>query len=369
MNRMKQVFIVFLVMVMTLTVLPGKQMSQVEAASAGTVTMSIEKFSLGQGYLIEPVEVSFQQGENVAQVFDRLMKQRGYTYSNDCRLTSGLYLRSIDRADTGKLNIPSCIQNMPGSRNWDGSKVNPPNNKVNTGNVEFPTLGEFAYSNQSGWYYFVNNVAPTVGFSETKVKNGDVIRIQFTVYGLGADLGAGYGVDPMALNIPNRDVITKKMAVMNQNPGCFSNATWKKAYQKAVAVVSDLNSTYTQISSASNSLPSSSRISSWQKEEKNKKKYTPKKTTLKSLKKSGSKKMKLTWKKVSGCTGYQIYMSTKKSSGYKRIKTITKNKTVTYTKTKLKKGKTYYFKVRTYRKAGKKTYYANYSNVKGLKMK
>ena len=99
------------------------------------------------------------------------------------------------------------------------------------------------------------------------------------------------------------------------------------------------------------------------------KKYTPKKATLKSVKKSGTGKMKLTWGKVTSASGYQIYMSNKKSSGYKKIATITKNKTVTYTKTKLKKGKTYYFKIRTYRKAGSKIYYGSYSNIRYLKMK
>ena len=47
----------------------------------------------------------------------------------------------------------------------------------------------------------------------------------------------------------------------------------------------------------------------------------------------------------------------KKNSGYKKVKTITKNKTVTYKAGKLKKKKTYYFKIRTYRKAGGTTYY------------
>ena len=42
----------------------------------------------------------------------------------------------------------------------------------------------------------------------------------------------------------------------------------------------------------------------------------PKATTIKRLKKSGKKAVKITYKKVSGVSGYQIYMSTKKKSGY-----------------------------------------------------
>lgn len=83
---------------------------------------------------------------------------------------------------------------------------------------------------------------------------------------------------------------------------------------------------------------------------------------------SSSTKAKVTWKKVSGATGYVVYYSTKKGSGYKAAKTVS-NKTMSYTKTGLKKGKTYYFKVCAYRKVGGKTSYSNYSNVKSIKLK
>ena len=74
-----------------------------------------------------------------------------------------------------------------------------------------------------------------------------------------------------------------------------------------------------------------------------KKKYTPSKTSIKSIKKLKKNQVKLTWKKVKNATGYEVYQSMKKNSGYKKVKTITKNKTVTYKAGKLKKKKTYYF--------------------------
>lgn len=69
------------------------------------------------------------------------------------------------------------------------------------------------------------------------------------------------------------------------------------------------------------------------------------------------------WKKVKNANGYELYMSAKKNSGYKKIATITKASTVKYTKKKLTTGKTYYFKVRTYRKVGGKKVYSSYSKV------
>ena len=99
-----------------------------------------------------------------------------------------------------------------------------------------------------------------------------------------------------------------------------------------------------------------------------KKKYTPSKAVLKKTK-AGKKKVKLVWKKMTGATGYQIFMAVKKTGNYKKIATIKKAKIVTFTKTKLKSKKTYYFRIRAYRKAGGKTYYGAYSTVKKAKVK
>ena len=74
------------------------------------------------------------------------------------------------------------------------------------------------------------------------------------------------------------------------------------------------------------------------------------KTTLKKAVVSGSK-VKLTWKRNKNATGYVIYRSTKKSSGYKRIKKISKNKTVSYLDKGAKKKGTYYYKIVTLKKS------------------
>lgn len=93
----------------------------------------------------------------------------------------------------------------------------------------------------------------------------------------------------------------------------------------------------------------------------------PNNTTLKSITKSSSTKTKLMWTKNSSASGYVIYYSTKKSSGYKALKTITNKSTTSYTTTALKKGKTYYIKIASYKKLGGKTIYSGYSNIKSIK--
>ena len=89
-----------------------------------------------------------------------------------------------------------------------------------------------------------------------------------------------------------------------------------------------------------------------------------------SLKVSSTSKGKasLSWSNVSGESGYQVYYSTKKSSGFKKLSTYKVNVTKG-TKTKLTSKKTYYFKVRAYKKTDSGTVYSSYSSVKSVKIK
>ena len=68
------------------------------------------------------------------------------------------------------------------------------------------------------------------------------------------------------------------------------------------------------------------------------------------VKRSG-KKMRVSWYKVSSASGYQLQYAAKKS--FKKCKTITirKKSKTKYTIKKLKRGKTYYVRVRTYKNA------------------
>ena len=102
------------------------------------------------------------------------------------------------------------------------------------------------------------------------------------------------------------------------------------------------------------------------------------KVTVKALKKH---KAKISWKKVTlsykaagetgkfNVTGYKIYRATKKNGKYKVIKTIKKAGTLKYTDRKLKRGRKYYYKVRTYTKIGSKTYLGKWSKVKKITAK
>ena len=76
--------------------------------------------------------------------------------------------------------------------------------------------------------------------------------------------------------------------------------------------------------------------------------------------------LKVSWKKVKTAKGYQIYRATKKNGKYKKVKTIKKAKTVSWTNKKLTTGKRYYYKVRAIRGSRKGSFSAKRSGVPTL---
>ena len=73
--------------------------------------------------------------------------------------------------------------------------------------------------------------------------------------------------------------------------------------------------------------------------------------------------IKLSWSKDSKVTGYQVYRSTSKNGTYKKVATLSSYSKNYYTNSKLSSGKTYYYKVRAYKKVGSTYYYGNYSSI------
>ena len=98
-------------------------------------------------------------------------------------------------------------------------------------------------------------------------------------------------------------------------------------------------------------------------------KYTPKYKTYTKFKKvslkakAGSKKANLSWKKIKGVTGYRVYMKNSKGK-YTKIKELKGSGKIKYTKTGLKKGKAYYFKVRAFKTVNGANIYGTYSTIK-----
>ena len=85
-------------------------------------------------------------------------------------------------------------------------------------------------------------------------------------------------------------------------------------------------------------------------------------------KKKSKTSINVSWKKVSGASGYQVQYSLKKKSGYKSV-TINKKNAKSYTLKKLESKKTYYVKVRAFRKVKSKKRYSSWSKVTTVKLR
>lgn len=145
---------------------------------AGYVVMSVEKLTLGQGFIAEPQKVAFYKGETLAQVLDRLLTAENREYLHTGALTSGFYLSDIQDADRGIVTIPSYIYAMIPAEKTISPRDSSP-----------AYLGEYDYYHQSGWMYSLNNAFPDVGAGNVAAQDGMVVRWQFTLVGYGGDLG------------------------------------------------------------------------------------------------------------------------------------------------------------------------------------
>lgn len=89
---------------------------------------------------------------------------------------------------------------------------------------------------------------------------------------------------------------------------------------------------------------------------------------LMTLRKASSSNLRISWKKVAGASGYEIAYSMKKKTGFKSH-TIKKSSAGNYIKKGLKKGKTYYVKMRSFCTVKGKKVPGSWSAVKHIKLK
>ena len=92
-------------------------------------------------------------------------------------------------------------------------------------------------------------------------------------------------------------------------------------------------------------------------------------TTLTTAKNLSGRKAQITWKKNGYVIGYEIQYSVNKNFRSGSKKTVSGASKTKYTLTKLQKNKTYYVRIRTYKKSGTKKYYSSWSKVKAVRIR
>ncbi|MBU5294566.1 DUF4430 domain-containing protein [Anaerosalibacter bizertensis] len=196
-----------------------KELESEDDGQVGTITFALERFTLGQGYFVEPMEVPIYKGENCRDILDRILGKENVIGKYD-------YVEAIKGADKGEINIPEELLSM--------IEENPTNGQSFHGELNEPgQLGEFDYSSMSGWMYSVNNVLPNVGMNAYTPKDGDVFRVHFTLWGYGADLGQDFPGGTSPLPVGDKTALTKKIAEINGKPNkdkLLKDQTFKEVY-------------------------------------------------------------------------------------------------------------------------------------------
>lgn len=144
----------------------------------GEIVFSLEGFSIGCGYFIEPVHVPIYEGVPFAKTLTDIITQHGWTYTNTGSVNNNFYLASIIGLDLSGNRIADGL--------WDFVKDRGYERSIALGG----SLGEFDFGSGSGWMYSVDGVYKNYGFADYYPQDGDVVRVQFTVI-LGEDLGGG----------------------------------------------------------------------------------------------------------------------------------------------------------------------------------
>lgn len=192
----------------------------------GTIVMSIEKFTLGQGYLMEPQYVPFYEGDTMASVTLRELTRIGCSYNYDGRMTQGFYISEISDPDRGETKIPQYILDALEQGRMKLYKDFTP---------EY--LGEFDYTRQSGWMYSINGAFPDVSACEMIPKNGQTLRWQFTLVGIGRDLaGDKMYFEENNLKGLNREEMVRLLAMMREKPELLADAAVSQAWERCMRI-------------------------------------------------------------------------------------------------------------------------------------
>lgn len=376
MNRItKRVLSAVIVLAMVLSTIT---VTFAEEAKTIKVTMSIERFTIGQGFLVEPMTVEVNEGASVQNVLEKAAEKKNIKL-NGTTSEYGYYLESISNADTGVINIPQTIQDMASIDVDYGSGYAyhydaPTNDSTNKLFEDEQKLGTGSYTGLSGWLYSINNKESSNGMSAQPVKDGDVVRIQFSVYAGGADLGFHSWYDNIeSAKLADKDKLMKQVA------GVDAKGELKEARAEAVSVLEKYDAAQEEVDKALSNLgyveeTTEPETTTAVSETTTRQETTSETTTIAPLKKVTIKKLtnvkkykvKIKINKVTGAKGYQYRYATNKKFKKSKVKTTTKT---TYITKKLSSKVRCYVKVRAYRIINGKKCFGKWSKVKSLKVK
>lgn len=353
-----------------------------EANDKVTVTVTIERFTIGQGYLLKPTSVEVDKDASVKDVLEKAAQENNIKL-NATTSSYGYYLDSISYADTGVVNIPESISSMPGiDADYGGGYTvhydAPTNTTVNSRFEDEQKLGGGSFTDLAGWMYALNNKESDNGMDAQPVADGDVVRVQFSVYAAGADIGfKSWYAGIESAKLADKDSLIKKVAELS------AKENQDKDLSEAISVLEKYDATQQEVDDALAKLQATDETT----EQVTGETTTPAVTTpavttqaptteaptvvlgntkIRKVTNVKKYKAKIKIKKVAKAKGYQF----KYADNKKFKKSIVKNTTkLTLTTKKFKKNSRCYVKVRAYAIVGKVKSYGKWSKVKSVKIK
>ena len=359
-----------------------------EANDKVTVTVTIERFTIGQGYLLKPTSVEVDKDASVKDVLEKAAQENNIKL-NATTSSYGYYLESISYADTGVVNIPESISSMPGiDADYGGGYTvhydAPTNTTVNSRFEDEQKLGGGSFTDLAGWMYALNNKESNNGMDAQPVADGDVVRVQFSVYAAGADIGfKSWYAGIESAKLADKDSLIKKVAELSAKENQDKDLT------EAISVLEKYDATQQEVDDALAKLQVTDETTTPAV-------TTPAVTTqvptteaptqavttqvptteaptvvlgntkIRKVTNVKKYKAKIKIKKVAKAKGYQF----KYADNKKFKKSIVKNTTkLTLTTKKFKKNSRCYVKVRAYAIVGKVKSYGKWSKVKSVKIK
>ena len=222
------------------------------------IVVSLDAQTLGLGYLIKPTCVTVDESTQASKVITDLIKQavkvrfgedleghqeyhageptEKYAYIHTGTIEDSFYLAEVYWPEQGEATVAEYITDKSGPI---------PASKYATdraGNY----LGEFDYHSMSGWMYSVAETGknedgtfselsapsfPGVGAAQWRMRDGEIMRWQFTVYGYGADLNAdnsAWGQDSITGNSGDKTELTYEIAMMRE---AYKNSSTETSYE------------------------------------------------------------------------------------------------------------------------------------------
>lgn len=226
-----------------------------EATAEGTktVTVSVEKFVLGQGYIVEPMSLTVAESTSAAEVFEQACTQAGHPADVQDGYY-GKYINGVQDKNRGEIQVPQAIQDAMTTMGLIFNPIDETPDSLDSGDYQKSdyAAGIYAYS---GWMFSINDVFSSTGIGACSLQDGDVLRVQFSMTG-GTDIDstASAWATPIYPNLAKKADLTKAVAKANgeieKNPEYLNQNQTKAAYDKAMELLVSFEATQEQVNAA-----------------------------------------------------------------------------------------------------------------------